>query len=342
MAIFRTAVFDACKLLSKDNSYNSIRSTIHSLRVCEGSDFNAKQDIACNGLRINAEFYGILLAFEKGLLSVPSTQLSKAELTDGEKNDLYYGNELLSSFADECLREIAIQAPNVAKAIHPYGLFAPISPYSCEEKVDITTLQPAVSAFKEISVYKTLLGSNALSYLNTIPQDQLIQLILVLDRDIIKNPGGSTANDILALKIREKDYKPNTPIPAVDALQIISFKLLALKEMLANAVKLFFGGILGEDLIVIKEDNLINIEQNTSDVIYTYKTVLLQGYLFTPFSELLKSIVLLHIKNSKADIHEFGSVRSATISFACDDGETTKLTLCKVDDDLNPLFNLTK
>lgn len=342
MARFRSAVFEACKLLDNDDRFSTIRDTMYSLRFCKDTEYDPKRDIACNGLRINEEFYGILLAFEKGFTSIPNPKISENRLSTDEKKTLYFGNSFLTAFVDECLNEITEIAPDVAKAIHPYGFLTPIDQYQCEEKVDIAVLQPAITAFKETSIYKYLMESNVLLYFKPIPKDTVFQLMMVLERDIINNPRGSTIDDILALKVREKGYKPNMHVPTVDALHIISFKLLALKQMLANALKLLFGSIVGEKLIVINEDNLINIEKDTSDVIYTYKTVLLQGCLFTPFSEIIKSIVLLHIKNEKVNLHEFGLVRSVTENFISVDGETTKLTFCIVDEDLNPLYSLTE
>ena len=131
-------------------------------------------------------------------------------------------------------------------------------------------------------------------------------------------------------------------ITTIEAFTIMSYKLIALREMLGNAIKLLYNAILGLDLIVINEDNLINIEENKSNCIYQYKTVLTQDIIFKPFCEIIKDIVLVDIDCGHSKIHEFGVVRNLTLKFGRDEGSTTKISYCAIDEELNPIYSLTK
>lgn len=344
MKTFREAVFELCNKLKGIDDFAAVRDTMTSLCFAQSNApkaFDLKRDVAYNGVRLNAEFFGILLAFEKQLTSFEGADKSKISLSQEEYQALVFGNYCLMNFVEMCLSEISETNPIVAEPIHPYSFFLPIDLPKFSYTFDFSIFEEAVSSFKNTTVYKALTGSNVLQAFASIPADQLWQLFLLLDRDIIKSPMDKVSDDIIALKIRERSFRPNSHINLVDGFTLISFKLLALREMLSNAVRLMYNAILGVNLSVIDENNLINIEKDSSNTIYSYKTILIQGSLINPFEDIIKSIILLTIEHGNIKIHEFGSIRSATINFASTEGDTSKLSYCKIDDELNPIFGLT-
>ena len=122
---------------------------------------------------------------------------------------------------------------------------------------------------------------------------------------------------------------------------LVSFKMLALREMLANAAMMICDAILDRDLLVVDSNNLINIKENTSNTVYTYKTVLLQGMYPGPTSDMIRHLMLFRLKNNLNDIKEFGSILGVTEMYDHSAGETMTITFCVLDEDLNPIYGLT-
>lgn len=97
-----------------------------------------------------------------------------------------------------------------------------------------------------------------------------------------------------------------------------------------------------EKLIVLNDNNIINIENAQSNSIYEVMTVLVDGILIRWSTELPGDVVLIDCNPSdNHHIHEFGIIRSATISFNSETGQTTKLSFVTIDENMNILHNLT-
>lgn len=345
MANLRKEVFEVCKLLKCDKRFDPLRKTMFNLMTFKGNDdksINIKNDIANSGKRLNSEFFGILLAFEKQLTVFNNVDPMQAKLSEEEYYYLSFGNYILNSFVNACIDEISKINSSIAAVLNPYAFYVKIATNNTQYNFDLSIFNNAINAFKNINVYKDLLHSNFLQVLNNAPQGAIFQLVQVLEKNIMGIPVDNVPNDIFALKMREMNFKRQTKINKEDAIALISFKILALREIIMNAVSLIYSAMLGLNITVINEDNLIDIEKNGSNVIYKYKTVLIQDVLMNPYKDILKDIVLLDINKGNIKIHEFGSVRSATLSFNQIEGHTTKISFCEIDDELNPIFNLTK
>ena len=341
MKKFRGEVFDLCNTLKSMGQFNDLRNVLSSLRFSsDHTILDPKIDVCSNGILLRAEFYGILLAFQNKLSSFPNVEEKTIELNENEYSTIAYGHCYISNFIDLCLNDIATKNKTIAKMLSPYSFFVPIKSIPKNE-IDLTIFDNAVNAFKNSSVYRSITDSNILMAFEKVPEDVIKNLFGVLYKDIIQAPLDTVSNEILSLKVREQGFKPNQQINPVDALQLISFKLIALREMLSIAASLMYDAMLGCDLIIIDENSLINIEKNSSNAIYSYKTVLIQGGILSPFNDILNRTLLLSIDTGKAKIHDFGRAYSSTFSFANENGDTTKLSFCVLDEELNPISNLT-
>ena len=341
MKRFRSEIFDLCKVLSSMDQFDNLRETLASLRfTTSDSTLDPKKDVCNNGILLRAEFYGLLLAYQNKLTSFPDVTAEGIALTEKEFTDISYGYCYISRFIELCLEDISNQNRAIGQMLSPYSFFRPVLGIPNFD-IDTSVFDSAVRAFKDSSVYHGLMDTNLLLVFSNAPEESIRNLFGALYRDVIQAPIDTISNDILAFKVREQSYKPNQQVNPVDALQIISFKLLALREMLSAAASLLYDAILGSPLVVIDENNLINIEKNASNTIYSYKTILIQGGLFCPFNDILNIVFLLTINNGKATIHEFGRARSSTFNFTKGNGDTTKLSFCILDEELNPISNLT-
>ena len=341
MKRFRNEVFDLCKTISVMDQFENLRKTLSSLSFTHSeSKFNPKADVCYNGIRLRAEFYGLLLAFQKHLSSFPNVDPDSISLTESEYTNLTYGHLYISKFIELCLDDISSRNSAIGKILSPYSFFYPINEIPAGN-IDLSIFENAVKSFKDSSVYRYIMESNALEAFSKIPEDRIRDLFGLLYRDIIQSPPDAISDEIVSLKAREKNFKPNQQVNPIDALQLISFKLVALREMLSAATSLIYDAILGNDLTIINEENLISIKNNSSNAICSYKTILIQGDIMRPYNDSLNTIFLLNIDNGKAVIHDFGRAYSSTISFGNENGTTTKLSFCVLDEELNPISNLT-
>ena len=341
MSGFRNEVFTLCKTLQSMDHFDNLRQTMTSLRLSPaGSMIAPKTEICANGIHLCAEFYGILLAFQYKLSSFPNTEHDKMILNNDEYNSIAYGQCYISRFIEMCLSELTSRNPIIGKMLSPYSFLKPIDEIP-DFEIDSSIFHNAVKSFQDSTVYHALTDTNVLTAFSRIPEDAIRTLFGVLYRDIIQAPMDTVSDEIFSLKAREQGFKPNQKINPVDALQLISFKLLALREMLSAAASLIYDAMLGSELVVIDENSLIDIEKNVSNVVYSFKTILVQGGIHCPFNDILNIVFLLHVDNGKAKIHDFGRAKSSTFSFANENGDTTKLSFCVLDADLNPISNLT-
>lgn len=341
MKNFRTETFNLCKILSKRDDFENLRATLRNLLTKKDGEIKdeVKMDIASNGIKLNCEFFGILLAFSKQLSAFPVKQQNN--LSGEEQKEILFGHYIISRFIMLCLSDIESKNKSVAKLLNPYTFFDFNIDFEEEYSFDLSILNDAVYSFKHTKIYLDIIKSNILNLLNDVPQETLYNLFGIMERDIIKIPLNKVSDDVFALKMRELTSKQTKQINKIDALSIISFKLIALREMLKIACHLIYSSILNCPLNVVNDENLIKIDKDESNVIYSYKTILIQGAFLNYAKELVGDIVLLDIDLGYSKIHEFGLVRSMTFSFGNDFGETTKLSYCKLDEDLNPISNLT-
>lgn len=345
MTNLRNSVFEVCKKLKSSTEFDNLRSIMNSLFIMRGNEMHspeidAKRDIAHNGMKLNCEFNGILLAFERGL-SVFELK-GPVDLSEDEYYQLSMGNFIIINFIKRCLNEISSINPVVGKVLNPYAFFMPIKANSFDFNYDLTVLDSVVAAFKESKIYREIIESNVLQMFASISEQNIFTLMGTMESEIIKIPMENVPNEILALKLRELESRHTHKIEKLDAISIISFKLLALREMLKNACHLLYSAILGLDLLVFDESCLIDIEKNASNTIYQYKTILIQGIPTSPYKEIVGDIILFTVNADKLKIHEFGFVRSITMNFGINEGQTSKISFCVVDGDLNPIFSLTR
>jgi len=343
MSSFRDEIFQLCKKLNSMEQFSSLRQTMHELRFLSSENelYDPKRDICFNGILLRAEFYGILLAYEKKLISIPSTSLKNTDLSEKEKKDLVLGHSYISKFISLCLEEIKEKNCFLGNILSPYSFLFPIENVS-ETEIDVSLFHDAVDSFKSTSVYRSIIETNALQAFTLASEEMIRNLFGSLYKEIIQAPTDCVPKDIILLKDREKSWRPNQQVNAIDALQLISFKLLALREMLSHAASLLYDSILGSKLLVIDENKLINIEKNSDNTIYSYRTILLQGSVLSPYNDMLNRVFLFHFEKGPFRMHEFGRASSMTTKFANENGDTTKLTYCTLDEELNPISNLTK
>lgn len=337
MSDFRTEVFGVCNCIKKDASFDELRRTIHSLVVSNNDSikFDNKKEIASNGIRLCCGFYGILLAFENRLTI--SQNAEPIKLTEKEFYHLSFGNYVINLFVDLCLEDVTKYNKTIGKVLRPYSFYKQINNVIKEFDFDGNIFSSAVSEFKRTKIYNSIINSGVLNALSSIPEKEVFSLLQVLERDIINIPMENVPQEVFEMAMKRRLGKPDKQTE----LSFLTFKLLALREMLKNACRLLYAAILGNDLPVFDNNCLIDIKNNSHNFIYRFKTIIVQGLCFLMCDELIGNVMLFDLELDNVKEHDFGIMRSITTNFSQEEGNKTTISFCTVDKELNPIYTLT-
>lgn len=343
---FRSEVFKLCKVIEKKIEAIEIKNLIHDLSVhvekksSNGVDADIipnRSDFGYVSKHSSNQFYGFLYTDEH-IESYRELFPKIEHLEENEKKIIAQGHVTVMALVDGCLHDVKENYPVLYDAINPYSKYKFIKTISeksifCEEE-----FRNAINAFKNSKVYQKLFSSQIVDVFNDIPQEQMKMLLGVMDRDIIQTPLDVVPEDIRDFSIRIlHKVKDVTDVMMAEAVLV-----LALRESLAAACQLLFVALVGEDLIVLNNDNIISIENHQSNSLYEVMTVLVEDILIRYSTELPGDVLLIDCDpNDNHHIHEFGIVRSATISFNNETGQTSKVSFVTIDEDMNLLHNLT-
>lgn len=345
-ANFRNEVFRLCKIIKKKEETKEIKKLIHDLSVNTEKDntnsvdteiFLNRSDFGYVSKHSSNQFYGYLYTDEH--IELYKDMFPKLEpLVETEKKIIAQGHATVMALVDGCLKDLKVNYPVLYNAINPYSQYKSIKPISEKSILHEDEVKDAISAFKDSKIYRKLFSSQIVDIFQNLPQEQMQMLLAVMDRDIIRTPSDVVPEDIRDFSLRLLQKVKDV----TDVLMAESVLVLALREALVVACQLIFVALAGEDLIVLNNDNIIRIENNQSNLLYEVMTVLVEDIIIKYSTTLTGDILLIDCDPSdNYHIHEFGIIRSVTISFNNETGQTTKVSFVTVDEDMNFLHNLT-
>lgn len=342
---YRSEVFNLCKKLQEKEGREHIQSLVHELSVStenrETSEIqqNPRGDFVYVAKHSHNQFMGYLFVDDNlDTLSFP-VPLKVGHLTLNERKLIERAHATLSIFISCCLDDIKPHYPVIASVLNPYSNFPPVKTNPQNSSLlSLDELKPVAKAFKNGSIYRKLTESKYFELFNHIDKNKLLVLFQMISREMDKGTSGDVPKDIadFALSLSEK-YKDVTKV--MFACTILMY---CLRKSLCLACELFYEALCGEDLIVLNNDNIINLNNTDEDVLYKKFTVLMQGAYFSLAADLLDRIALVDCDPPNRDhIHEFGMIVAATTSIRGEMGDSTKLTLATVNEELNPISLLT-
>lgn len=343
---FRSEVFNLCKVIENKMEVKEIKKLIYCLSV-HVEKTNSKGNVAeyCQNRsdfgyisrHSNNQFYGFLYTDEH-IESYKELFPDIKPLNKNEKKIIEKSHATVMALVDGCLYDLKGKYPILYDAINPYSKYKIIKATSEESILCEEELKNAIYVFKNSKLYQKLFSSQIVEVFKNIPLEQMKILLDAMDRDIIQTPLDIVSDDIRNFSIRILNRIKDMP----DAIMAGTLLIMALRESLSTACQLLFLALAGEKLIVLNDNNIINIENAQSNSIYEVMTVLVDGILIRWSTELPGDVVLIDCNPSdNHHIHEFGIIRSATISFNSETGQTTKLSFVTIDENMNILHNLT-
>lgn len=334
---FRSEVFKLCKKLQKDKVAQMISKTIYDMSVVEGKENgemikNAHSDFAYIAKHSNSEFHGFLFLDDNmGTIKLPEFFKPNALSTE-DRALIERGHKTLIRFIELCLSDIAQNSKNVADSMSPYFLYKDVK---ISEKVDSLLsdedMHLATTAFKSGTVYKALISSNFTKIFSKLDVNSMRILVDSLEKDINKSLGEDVSTNLKKFSLKLGSGFNNI----TDAMLAFSILMLALKTSLRLSCRLLYRAICGIDLFVLNNENIINIEKESTTAVCKFYKVFSQDIEFDFTDSAMGSILLMDCDlPNNTHIHEFGMLIAETLNFASEYGETAKYSFVTVDSEM--------
>lgn len=335
---FRTEVFKLCKKLQKDEASQKIGKMIHDMSVVVESKkvgeklTDSRNDFAYMAKHSNTEFHGFVF-LDDNIEKIEIPHFFKPEhLSQEERILIERGHKTLTRFIDLCLNDIAAKANGVADSMNPYFLYKEVNiSGSATALLSDDELMPAVSAFKNGTVYTALMDANFIKLFGRIDIDSMRMLISILEKEINDSLGEDVSKDL-----RDFSMKLHSKLNNItDVMFAFSVLMLALKMSLKLSCRLLYRAICGIDLFVLNDDNIINIEKRTSTVVSEFYKVFAQDIHPDFTGSEMGSILLIDCDLPHGThIHEFGMLIAQTLNLAGEFGSSAKYSFVTVNEEL--------
>lgn len=332
---FRSEVFNLCKKIKNNEEAKNIRALIHDLS--NDSPFPTDKDRTHDSLgyiakHYNNHFYGYLIVddyFDTMEFPLP---LSIKHLSKDERNLIERGHITLINIIDSCLSEIKSKSSIAADLLNPYfgEKSVKINP-EIQPLVMNDDIKHIVNTFKSGNVYQALINSDLINLFGNINCNKMHLLINTMSKEInMSFDENASANLNRFMHNLTKNH-------LCDADITFAFVILfcALRESIRMTCQLIFNAICGDELIVLNNNNIINIEERSSNSLYNRYKILIQGSTAVSFGNALGSILLIScdtMENEK--IHVFGMIISISFNTSIDYGDTTKFTIITVNEEM--------
>lgn len=343
---FRHEVFTLCKKLQKNECAQSVGLLIRDLSISVKSKEtgmmikNRHGDFAQIAQHSNSEFHGYLF-LDDNVDTIEIPKFFKAEhLSNDERILIERGHKTLTRFIDLCLSDIAHESNAVAESMNPYFLYKMVNVSEMAEPlISDEELLPAVSAFKNGTVYKALMAADFTKLFKKVDITAMRVLVGTIEKEVNQSLGEDIAKDLKDFSLRLNSKLNNI----TDVMFAFSILMFSLKESLKLSCRLLYRAICGVELFVLNGDNIINIEKITSNTVCQFYKVFAQDLPFDYTGSEMGSILLIDCDPPYGShIHEFGMIVSETLNLSGEFGQTTKYSFVIVNEEMIHIHQLTK
>jgi len=279
----------------------------------------------------NIQFYGYLLAhqrkdeIEKELdCTVPSLTEKQVSTLQDIHNEILYLNY-------KCIENLPRQLKH-HYAINPYFeynghvLKNKYSPFIFDHE-EIQKLKNTFSQHKGFKLIEKIDNSD-FNELNKINTERLVGGIIAFEKSIIKAGVKRSPKDLEDTFKKQLKLSAKTPV-------LYMIALLCIKESLKNINQLIYQSFIHNKLLSIDKNNIINYSSSSH---YIGEGFIVETQLL-PVSN--PAQIVIFIEPHRNDT-VFCRLEKNIYSFSKEIGQVSKLYLRKLDDDLNPFYNLVK
>ena len=347
-ANFRDAVFKLCKKLSTNSHAKEVRDLIHSLSLttenCEKVSVVIKRpphgDLAYIGSHQGIQFLGFLFADESVEEINKRGPFNATSLDDDERLIIERAHNTVSLFLNSCISKITEKYAKAAILINPYSQYrSPNLRCDAGSFLSDDDIEECVEAFQGGKIYKKIITNEALRLFDKIEPSIIHRLVSVQNKQF---------NDDLDSITNETEeyfhrlYNGSEPRPA-DVLMLYTIYCYALRKSLGLAVQMLYEAIMGHDMPVMNNDNIIELTDHQNSIVYEKYIILTQEVMLGFSGSSVGSIALLSCDPSDTyHIKQFGQVIAMTINLVSEFGSSSKVTMITVDEELNPIHRFTE
>lgn len=343
---FKTAVFRLCKKWSESSQAKEIRQVIKDITLLKNVPFSDESninnpthgDLAYIASQNKIQFLGYLLVDDSLEYVNNNTNFCATHLSDEERHIIETAHLGLTLFIESCIGEIKKKFPQSSILINPYSNY-----HEPQIKTDATSfftsedLYECVESFKKGALYNKILQDDILRLFENTSEAEIVNLGLTINKQLKKDFEEMTDETQDFLESLYKDC--NTP---PEIMVAYSFYCYALQQSLKNAVEMLFEAIIGEEFLVLNNDNIIKLDNKNNNTVYEKYTVLCQDVFFGISGSKIGSVVLLSCEPmDNYHIKKFGVIFSETVSISTELGHSSKISLVTIDENLNPIHLLT-
>lgn len=345
MGNFRKEIFELCNKLLKEDAAQEIKQLIYKMSVSKESvdtgetEKNIHGDFAQVAKHSNNEFHGYLFLDDNiGLINLPNF-FTVEHLSTDERVLIEKGHKTLTRFVELCLSDISDKSSAIGEWMNPYSNYKPVN-ISTESHSLLSDdiFRPAVEAFKNGKIYKSLVVTDFTHLFEKIEKEQLRLLFGSVEQEISQSLGEDVAKDLKDFTLRlNSKYSNNN-----EAILAIIILIVALKSSLSLACHVLYRAICGVDLFLLNNDNIISIEKNISTVLCQFYKVFSQDFMIDYSGSEIGSILLLDCDLPyDKHLHEFGMLISQTLNLGGEFGESAKYSFVTVNEEMVCIHHLT-
>lgn len=346
---FRKAIFNLCKQINESPNENVLetRKLMRHVMVSNAAndDSNALPryahgDLGYLAMRQGVQFLGYLLIDDATKKINEIFHYQTVRFSSEERRVFEKAHRTIECLISLCLEELNDKYPNLTRYLNPYCKYTISSKVKDVETIlSITDLHRCAKAFKKGKVYKRIIENDVLSILEKIDNDHLSQSFETQDNQFskaIKHIPSETEQALFAL------HAKGDSINEAQVLWAYTVFCFALKSSLSIAAQMVFQAIIGEDMMVFSNNNIITLPEHTSDIVYDRYALLVQDAAFGLYNGGLGGIALLTCDVSDTyNIKEFGMITSLSVNIDLEFGSTSKIVLITFDEELNWIHRLT-
>ena len=342
---FEKAVFQLCKKINKDSKFEEIRNDIKSVIINKKNhtdnflDYKIYEDQSYVANHFRMQFLGFLLV-DESLDEINSKTLFQLKKYNKQERQILEKAYITTiHFIDKCLEDVKNKYPKVSLLLDPYAQYRkPKIESDAQSFLDEEDIEQCAASFKSGKIYNKIISNDALQIIENTDERIISYLATTLKKQFSDEMRGVSPE----IKEYIQKIKTSNRIGTEDVLMAYSIFCYTLMSSLETAIQIMYDALIGKTMVVMNNENIIALPNHSSDLIFEKRSVLIQDAIINNTYGGVGSIALLDCDSSKeTHIKDFGIMVSITINYANDLGESTKITIITVDDELNKIHLLT-
>ncbi|EME8087457.1 hypothetical protein NAG46_002525 [Enterococcus faecium] len=339
MTEFRNELFKLAKYLEKTELRKNIIDMRKNINETSETPFFSKSLFFTLGKEERFHFYGTLLLnndLESG--KTEDGILKKIQSLTEEEKELYMrGNQVMLDVFNELRTKLDFLPLAYQLALNPYSKLKQLDfePTTEHREIELIEYDKLSTSFKSMILVENVKKKyiQIKDYFKELTFQEIMELLLSIEHEF--RQFGFDNNPDTPQKISRK--KTNTPLNKEEKIQDFFYSFYFLSISIELTLNTVFSSLIGKDLPLINEDNIIKIDSEVSDVLKKRATYLLINNGSPSYR--IRNLVLMDYEIKKIDkkVHEFGYVYRINVQSG-ENGDTIKCSVLMVDECLNPYF----